>query len=451
MLDNQYAYIANGTVAANKVVGAGDTKIPPTYTSDSTSVSDVVPIKTTIPSSYTGMGYGKRIYTNDAKMPVLAKSVDPVSAYYVCQSNDIVVNSTTYLKRTARRAEFVAFAAESPLLSPVTVKDLEQGTAQTTSALSPLVSNSNDRDCNSDQASITQVTRTNLASNPWGSKIVSSWTGFNSNPSENGVISSTSMPGKTLDFNDPRWATGGTAYMFAYLTTGSSGPLSSEACNSRYGIQDAIGNASEWNSDLFYCDPSWGCSPAFTNLAQTIAFNPVIDSANKSNYKNASNNKTFFMIDSQSTNSSSSSLGSPLTKDDDGNSPKNSQSTFKFFNIMLGLPMNCDGVTCQSSGANDDNVLITTQASAIPLETTTFNFNAGTYFPWNNPAGQIGTSGARDYSIAQIIGMASGGESSTGRTADRYSLSFGTRDFTGYQTPNKAPGSRCMVLLPETY
>lgn len=488
---NTREYYPSG-VPINKVINSGLTKIPPTSAAVGIPASDVVPI-TVSGSQYAqypqGLGYGAKIYSNDAKLPLLSRWVEPIGLHYTCQSSRVAVNGNTYLKRLSRRKEFVVYAAESPLLSPADRRLMETGQAQQTldsptaapikNYLTMPISEHNDRDCN---------VAFNMYNyyNPADGKMYYD-TSFTSYAGGYGYsskikVGTTSLgqvtPGTVLNYNDPRWSTGGVVGEFSTLTTGSGGPLSTEACASRYGIQDAIGNGEEWTSDLFFCNPLYGCSMGYQDAGKTTAYAPPIDAANKENYKNP-NGEYYSVTDITTSGAATVSMGTkllpkfnyglgvnrnfltdfectkpsaavalPMTGPDCSNYGADwaagmKYTTSKFFNVALGIPLDCEGSTCLYLGSGDSNTLVTPRTSA-PLGS---NALVTGYAAGSSELAQIAgpaTSGNRSI-YPSIVGIMSGG-SARSQNADRYQLSLNPAD--GYMARG---AGRCDVLLPENY
>jgi hypothetical protein len=285
-------------------------------------------------------------------------------------------------------------------------------------------------------------------------------------------------PGTVLNYNDPRWATGGVVGEFSTLTTGSGGPLSTEACVSRYGIQDTIGNGEEWTSDLFFCNPLYGCSMGYQDAGKTTAYTPPVDAANKENYKNP-NGEYYSVTDITTSGATTVSMGTkllpkfnyglgvnrnfltdfectkpsaatalPMTGPDCSNYGADwaagmKYSTSKFFNVALGIPLDCEGSTCLYLGSGDSNTLVTPRTNA-PLGS---NALVTGYAAGSSELTQIAgpsTSGNRSI-YPSIVGIMSGG-SGRSQNADRYQLTLNPGD--GYMARG---AGRCDVLLPENY
>ncbi|NOT78234.1 MAG: fibronectin type III domain-containing protein [Bacteriovoracaceae bacterium] len=479
------AYYEAG-VANSLVINKGLTKIPPTY---STTTSSDLPM--TVSNNYysgysQGVGYGAKIYSNDAKLPALIKWTDPISLHYTCQSHTVSLNSVSYPKKLSRRKEFIAYAAESPLLNQTDRQNLERGSAQYTNdnPLAPVknyltmsILEHNDRDCNSTYNFYGFY-------NTADGKIYNdtSFTLFSGNYNYVTKVKTGNLAlghintGTFLDYNDPRWVTGGSAGEYSMVSTGSSGPLSTEACTSRFGVQDHIGNASEWNSDLFYCNPLYGCSMAFKDAAKTTTYTPPIDPTNKENYKNA-NGEYYSVTDSSSGSPGTTSMGTKLLPRLIYSSPSRNTTTdficwlytgnaiamtgvdcaatnvnysgatqyssAKYFNVALGLPLDCEGGTCTYDGGNDTNTLVS--ARSLPPSATTLitRYQAGSTEMTQIAGGGVSGNKAN---FPSILGIVSGGDPRTGGTASRYNILFNGHD--GYMHLSTG---RCSVLLPENY
>jgi hypothetical protein len=466
------------TVSVTRPVNKGLTVIPPTYgTTASTNIP--VTINNSLFSQFSqGQGYGEKIYSNNANLPPLVINTDQLSLQYTCQSKYVTVNGSSFLKRLARRKEFIIYSAETPYLSPTERSPLEAGSAQRTydnstvvikNYLTMPISEHNDRDCN-------QEDNTGYYWNPADGKKYNdsgftSWTGQYENVAKIkrlGYVGPYPNTGTTLNYADPRWANGGTAPQYAFLATGSGGPLSTEACVSRYGIQDTIGNAGEWTSDLLYCDSTYGCSMGFKDKDQTQAYTPPIDPEAKETWLNP-NGVYFNVVDGSGTNSSTTSMGAKMLPKNTYSAPTslwttnyfcfdtangtvamtgsactpsypNTYASAKYFNIALGIPLDCGGDTCTYLGADDSNTLVTYRTQPASSSTLVTNFQLGTA-----SAIRMGNFTSTGLGALSFTPIASGG--SVRSNYGRYSMEF----MDIYYYYNQSVGGRCDVLLPESY
>jgi hypothetical protein len=185
--------------------------------------------------------------------------------------------------------------------------------------------------------------------------------------------------------------------------TGSNGTNSTKDCQSRYGMQDMVGNVWEWNSDQIQCSAA-SCT---SNII------PTIDIPNANILKNGDGNFIDF-----ATPGTAASVGNTTL-----------MNTFNYFSIPLGLPLNCTGGACVT--ATDDNTLISGK--------TTAGGGLATHngFPLNGDAFWI---------ILGVVprGAITGGAWSYASQSGRFTLALSVAP----SDANYHIGARCAVPLP---
>lgn len=265
-----------------------------------------------------GTGLAATFSANHSRLPPLA-NVTRAPAYRVCASHDIKHKGTKFLKRFLRRKEWVASASWSHLAP---LNSLESGETE---------SGVLDRDCNSN--------------------------------SKGGGLT-------TLNLNDTRYPHDDSS---RGLVSGSGGTLtpSSEACNSRYGIQDMVGNYKERTSEIGVgsyvsgtSGPSW-FGLKWKNFAETTPMNEeyVLDPGVMETLKTASGE--YLSMGSDGYGHGFFGWGSTYFND-------------AYISIPLGMPLHCGR---DSSGnylcdnRTDNNTIVTNKAVKAPA--TIVNYNDG--------------------------------------------------------------------------
>ena len=187
-----------------------------------------------------GLGLAKKLYTNNAKLPALNYFSYALSQA-ACMSSFVKHKGTLHRERLPRLKETIALNAPSPLLDngtsntirPYSVGKLEDGTVQNGKFSTPV---SIDRDCNS-SSQYRDNTGKDLYSIYFGTASVLDLKYNFANSREYGIT------GSAVDeYNN----------------------ISTEACVSRYGIQDVYGSYSKMTSTLVSCHGQKGC---FSNKA----------------------------------------------------------------------------------------------------------------------------------------------------------------------------------------
>jgi len=222
-----------------------------------------------------GLGLAQKFMTSNAKMPPL--SMGQVSAAAGCGSFFVKHKTSTLRKRLPRLKESFAVLAPSPLMDNGTsnqsrnfsVYKLEDGTAQRAHLTGGNMT-SNDRDCSSHLWHF------------WRNSTSPIWDDFKN--IEPGDANLNYYPG------DNRAMTGSSVDLFNTVST--------EACISRYGLQDAYGNMEEFSSNQISCHGQKGCfsnkavhlfatgSPL--NSSEALDFTNLFDLDSLSDFKNSS-------------------------------------------------------------------------------------------------------------------------------------------------------------------
>lgn len=265
-----------------------------------------------------GTGLGGQITSNAANLPGLGWQLRN-NLYHFCAGHTVTHKGVTLPKRLIRRKEYVAAASWHPLVSNVAA--MEAGTVE---------SGATDRDCNGTQ--------------------------------HKGVGP------LTLDFNNNRWNQFTASY--PYMIYGSKGDYSTEACVSRYGIQDMVGNHSVGNSDTLICaSGNPHCGFKFQDFDQTIPVNLsdpwIVDPGSIETWRNGDG--TYFNLNAgtsdqgfSNTNSTASAATYSLTV----------IPNRVYFSVPLGMGLSCGGSTCANK--TDDNVRVTPGPSAPGAVVTNF-------------------------------------------------------------------------------
>ena len=337
-----------------------------------------------------GEGWGLFIHSNDAGWPQLVTGSNGLN--WTCQSGSFSVNNKTYLKRLMRRKEQVAAFAMSPLLEGYNQSiggktEIKIATGLATPSVNvnlyPLSSSSVDRDCN-----------------------------VNSNGSGTYMYKSPGKPYGSLNLKKPSasnaWSSrlyGGSNNTFiAWFANGSSGAISTDACVTRFGLQDYVGQGNEALSDVLYCKKSTKfCSFSFKDLAGSSPLAPPWDEDNKYNWKNALGYTSF---SSNHLGNNPDRLGSPLLFTEEypytinfnsstlyyiashdvldvtqvinlgttANPNKQTKTGMKYFSLAMGVPLICEGKGCNygTAGAPQytDDTKFALQAGRPTSETT---------------------------------------------------------------------------------
>jgi hypothetical protein len=208
-----------------------------------------------------------------------------------------------------------------------------------------------------------------------------------------------------LDVNDDYYPS--SSGVWWYLGAARTGSNVTSACKSRYGIQDLIGNASEWTSDQISCTGT-SCTHDVNN---TIDINSKLDWKGKDgvylNYQNAVNKFAEYAASDEWFTS--------------GN--------FAYFNPIQGIPLECSGTYCTSG--TDDNILVTGRSSGASI-VNYFNFQESKTIDFSSTVS--GTAGVRAlmhdyyYNAANFLG--------------RFTIRYRTNNFND---ASLYTGGRCMA------
>lgn len=301
--------------------------------------------------SFVGEGWGQKIYSNNAYLPVLI-SGNQNNLYRTCQSNTVAVNGIDHRKRLMRRKEEIAAYAMSTFIN----QSSGTATAQKISA-GTLMSGVNDRDCLSHTPPPTMYPSTATAQAA-AELDLTKW----NYPAAFGVVAD------TYNLN---------------VVNGSAGSRSTEMCFSSFGLQDISGNRYEALADRFWCNGASTkdlCSSGIkdknaithpakldTELFAAQIYTPEIDPANKYNLKSANGHYLNFGNGLPQANGTNI-----LTTTSQYQYINNAPADYKYFNPVLGVMLSCNGNSCQENGAYDDNTLVTTKSSSTLARIVSF-------------------------------------------------------------------------------
>ena len=335
-----------------------------------------------------GEGWGLFIHSNDAGLPQLVTSSNGLN--WTCQSGSFSVNNKTYLKRLMRRKEQIAAFAMSPFLSSDNQIKIATGEASPSviNLSNPLSASSVDRDCN-------------VNSNGSGNLMYKSPSNL---PNQLNLNKSTALNGWL-----GRLYSGANDNFFSWFATGSSGAISTDACVTRFGLQDFVGQGNEALSDVLFCKKSTKfCSFSSKDLAGTSSYTPPWDETNKENWKNALGYTSF---SSNLLGNNPDRLGSPLLFTEvypyninfntntvyylpshdvldvtqvidtgtSSNPNKQTKTGMKYFSLAMGVPLICEGKGCNygtsASPQYTDDTKFALQAGRPANETTQLSTN----------------------------------------------------------------------------
>ena len=302
-----------------------------------------------------GANWGGYIYSNDAGLPQLQSTSNGLS--WTCQSGNFKINGTTYWKRLLRRIEQLPSYAMSPFLEfnnpnlnkmgeVAIATGIAEGQTSVTST-APLSATSSDRDCHTTGSSGTSTTKA-------PNSIINT---IDLNPRSSNNLGSGAWKSRLYGF------TGATA---SWFPNGSSGNVSTDACLTRFGLQDYVGGGNTVLSDTLYCKKSDKfCSFAFKDFNSTINFTPPWDAANRDNWKNANNSYASFS--NNKTGNNNNRIGIPFLYQNNSmttiyglTTGLNLTSTvaadmlksgMQYFSVAMGVPLICEGNGCFYSAA----------------------------------------------------------------------------------------------------
>lgn len=316
-----------------------------------------------------GLNWGKYIYSNDAGLPQLQSTSNGLN--WTCQSATFKVNGTSYKKRLLRRIEQLPSYAMSPFLEYTNsslnksgdvaiATGIAEGPTSVTTTL-PLSATSSDRDCHTTGASGTSTTK---APN-------STINTIDLNPRSSNNVGSGPWKSRLYGYSSAT---------LSWFPNGSSGAVSTDACITRFGLQDYVGGGNTVLSDTLYCKKSDKfCSFAFKNFNSTTTFTPPWDAANRDNWKNATGAYASFSNNSTGTNNNR--IGIPFLYQDNamttiygattgfGFADTSSaaimlKSGIQYFSVALGVPLICQGTGCfyTAAASNTDDTGYALQA-----------------------------------------------------------------------------------------
>ena len=393
------------------------TKIPPKneiYSIDDSTGNKIY--------SALGEGWGTKIYSNDAGLPVL--TAYPSSINWTCQSAKFTVNNKTYNKRLLRRKEQIAAYAPSPFLDRystisnkiiagafLTDALIATGSVQVdpdggTASGAAINANSKDRDCYTN-------TYTYKFAGP--------------------AVNMLDLRPRSKDTN---WISrqysyqplSGNNHVLA-LPSGSSGAVSTDACITRFGLQDYEGGSMIFISDTLFCDKTNKfCSFSVTNINQTTKFNPPWDSGYRENWRNEKKYATFSNSDSGDSNrmgipfiypeNDSSKLFGDILGSQSGafdlastNTLNLNASGMRNFSLAMGVPLMCQGDSC----TNTDDSTFALQSlgqpslASIQLDSNIYNNRFYTSFisstsPYNGFTLSYYANGQSKFTITPRVG-----------------------------------------------
>ncbi|HLE12654.1 MAG: hypothetical protein A2504_10100 [Bdellovibrionales bacterium RIFOXYD12_FULL_39_22] len=331
----------------------------------------------------------EEIVSTRAYLPPLMRITQELGGYNLCKGTSISLTTngeaSSFNRRMLRKKEFIAAAAwrSDPWGAAAT------GPAQSLTGPRYIYGNHYD------------ITTVEYTSN--------TTTSFCNNNNKGG-----NWPLDTFEDNDRYPGAADPADSIYILRTGSNGAYSSKDCQSRYGLQDMIGNAWDMTSDQVYCEynsPNITCSANVTTPLDAVA---------QETLKNGDGNYLEF---------SATGLATSVTGTAEWQyaSPINAN----YFSPALGLSLNCASGTCDIQ-PDDDNKLITAKSSGATYVT----------FPYNSDRLIISLNNIVPNTFVRY--MYSGGKWDSGSGAGRFSSDIISRPNEGW-----AAAVRCAVDVTE--
>lgn len=301
--------------------------------------------------------YAYEVAHNNSHLPALG-GITQTQMNNLCEGFNVSLNGNTYKKRIPRRKEQQLFVAWNPLggASNAYVEagtTVEKGCASTASGTNRRLDGVGDPLAPED---------------------------YNKGPSldANNDPLVWDLTGYKYTNAGPRAGSNVLAPMI--MATGSQGVGSTSFCQSRFGVQDAVGNRAEWLSDQFNCD-ALGCHAG--------NFSPYLDFFNQDNYLNVDGDYLSFLHDASGANFGLSISYFRVNSGVPGKAFTHSES--RYFSVPFALPLTCSGGTC--SGESDDNVLVSLKDSGnVPLA------SVNSY--------DIGTTSGRNIIATSYVGLA---------------------------------------------
>lgn len=274
---------------------------------------------TTIPKSSpqfpSGQGIGQRFVSNNAKLPQFS-AFTPRNGHRICAAFDIKHKNTNIIMRPPRQKEMFVAAAWSPHMS--SPEQISDGTRQTGIP---------DRDC------------------------------YVGTPKNNGLLS--------LDYNYNNYpsAVAISSYGMVMVSGSSSNtnnPYSTEACVSRFGLQDPVQiRIGTFTSNTLWCVPGQGCSASRKDVTvsstetpnENMKFTPTYDPASKETLKTSVDSPHAYLIAKPSDTFLTLTTPSTLVRHD---------QIGGYTSMSLGFPLKCDSEICA-----DDDKLATRRTSDL--------------------------------------------------------------------------------------
>jgi hypothetical protein len=321
---------------------------------------------TTLPpynaSSYPGgRGYGGLMVTNNAKMPVFV-GANILAMERICLNFSITHQNVTGKKRLMRQEEYLRASTLSPFMANDTTRNgLINGTLQTSTS-------SASSHLNDNQLQTGPIQRDCLSNN-------SNHGGLNTiNYLDNRYSAAEYLGEKNDRISSP---SGAIQNFISGSANDAINRSSTEACQSRYGIQDLQGNLWEGIGMTLNCNTTSGnegCSVLWEDpVTETTPFTPTVGS-DSINFLLNGNGKGLNWRHLQPSNSQQDAFSRVPAE-----CIFSSKINFSgYVSIATGFPLQCTGGACQDGDGNDDDNfrVSTTTASTTPKAAVT-NFNLG--------------------------------------------------------------------------
>lgn len=336
-----------GEVFINRSNGTGSTWIAlntleTTATDATTKIPEFHPLY-----AQGGEGLGAKISSNASKLPHFV--THPIVMNRLCASHQVKHQGSTYSKRLPNIKELFRAGAMSPFIFNESTNGLIlSGTIQnnpvTQDPNNPIVS----RDCYG-LRSFEGTGPIDFTKNNWPVRL-------KQGPS--------TIFGETVSSIPLFWAP------ITGSANDSSNIVSSEACQTRYGIQDFDGAAIEATANSVWCEANVGCSSHFKQFStQSEPFTPIMGSEHQDIFVNGNGEKLSipfpgsafgfveFFIDRYVSGLYSGAAGNNVPR---------------YISPSLGFQLSCKGSVCLNENTPDDNHLLTRQTSSeAPLASIT--------------------------------------------------------------------------------
>jgi len=299
-----------------------------------------------------GLDYGKLFRSNAARLRPL--NLSQYSSYHLCRAFSINHRSASVVGRLGRRKELIPLGSYSPYMT------LQNAEKLTTAALYSAASGKN-RSCNYNRyVTLFPFTYPNYLN-------YNNWPAYNGGGSWGG--GRIGITGSRNDINN---------------TT------SSEACESRFGLNDFYGNVNEMSSDQMSfnaINPSAYGMSFFKALHLTTDWNLAVDFTpldpdSRLDWKNG--NEEYFKV-GPSTDSFSNLDYTPLTgysgNTVTGITVSNFMGTPTYFNPIMGIGLDCANSTCMNNATDDTRISSKTTVGTAAI--SGFAFTKGLNLVWN--------------------------------------------------------------------